>query len=59
MKGFEYSQLGLKVIKGQTSIVEKQYQKLDKIFQSADEGKEPVTIEKEEPVKIKKTRNNT
>ena len=36
MERFEYSPLG-KELKEQTSVVEKQYQKLNKIFESDDE----------------------
>ena len=50
MKIFEYSSLG-KESKAQTSVVEKQYQKLNEIFESDDEEK---TIKKEEPVTVKK-----
>ena len=45
LKRFEYSPLG-KELKAETSVVEKQYQKLNKIFESDDE-EEPITIKKE------------
>ena len=50
MKIVEYSSLG-KESKTQTSVVEKQYRKLNEIFESDDEEE---TIEKEEPVTFKK-----
>ena len=50
MKIVEYSSLG-KESKAQTSVVEKQYRKLNEIFESDDEEE---TIEKEEPVTFKK-----
>ena len=46
LKRFEYSPLG-KELKAQTSVVEKQYQKLNKIFKSDDEEEEQVTVKKE------------
>ena len=48
LKRFEYSPLG-KELKKQTSVAEKQYQDLDKVF-NHDENKQPVKIEKEEPL---------
>ena len=49
MKRFQYSPLG-KEVKKQTSVAEKQYQEIDKIF-NHDEKEEPITIKKEEPLK--------
>ena len=48
-KRFQYSPLG-KEVKKQTSVAEKQYQEIDKIF-NHDEKEEPITIKKEEPLK--------
>ena len=53
LKRFEYLPLG-KELKAQTNVAEKQYQKLNKIFESDNKEEEPVTIKKEEPVAIKK-----
>ena len=53
LKRFEYLPLG-KELKAQTNVAEKQYQKLNKIFESDEKEEEPVTIKKEEPVAIKK-----
>ena len=50
-KRFEYSPLD-KELKAQASVVEKQYQKINKIFKSNDEEEEPVIIGKEEPAAI-------
>ena len=49
MKRFQYSPLG-KEVKKQTSVAEKQYQEIDKIF-NHDEKEETITIKKEEPLK--------
>ena len=49
IKRFQYSLLG-KEVKKQTSVAEKQYQEIDKIF-NHDEKEEPITIKKEEPLK--------
>ena len=49
MKRFQYSPLG-KEVKKQTSVAEKQYQEIDKIF-NHDEKEEPIAIKKEEPLK--------
>ena len=46
VKRFEYSPLG-KELKAQTGVIEKQYQKLNKTFESDDEEEERVTIKKE------------
>ena len=53
MKRFQYSLLG-KEVKKQTSVAEKQYQGIDKIF-NRDEKEEPVTIKKEEPLKTEES----
>ena len=53
MKRFQYSLLG-KEVKKQTSVAEKQYQGIDKIF-NHDEKEEPVTIKKEELLKMEES----
>ena len=49
MKRFQYSPLG-KEVKKQTSVAEKQYQEIDKIF-NHDEKEEPITIKKRRTIK--------
>ena len=46
IKWFEYLDLGKELIT-KTSVAEKQYQKVNKIFKSDDEEEKPVTMKKE------------
>ena len=54
MKTFEYWPL-CKELKAQTSVAEKQYQRLNKLFKQ-DEKEGPVTIKKEKPVIISESK---
>ena len=53
LKGFEYSPLGSE-LKKQTSVAEKQYEGLNKLFKS-DKKEKPVTIKKEKPAITRKS----